>query len=137
MGEKDAPTPVRQIASVVTVVEDDGRETHRPFSWGVLPPPKDACQICARRHPPTDPHDAQTFFYQTAFHSQIGRLPTWADALAHCDDETREKWTAALRIKGVWSEPPRGERPVKHHGIDDVNIAKPIEDAFRGAINDD
>src|SRR5438093_95302 len=137
MGEKDEPTPVRHIASVVTVVDADGRETHKPFSWDFLPPSRDACQICGHRHPPTEPHNAQTFYYQVAFHSQIGRAPTWADAMAHCNDETREMWEKELRSMGHWTEPPAGERPVKHHGVEDVNTAKPIEDAFRNAINDD
>jgi hypothetical protein len=133
----EKPIPVRHIATVVTVIDDTGAETHKPATWGVLPPPKDSCQICGRGHPPADPHNAQSFYYQTVFHSQVGRLPTWADAMAHCDDATRKAWEGELRSGGHWTEPPTGERPVKHHGVEDVTVAKPIEDAFRQAINDD
>ena len=64
-------------------------------------------------------------------------MPTWADAMAHCDDATRAAWEKELRARVHWTEPPAGERPVEHHGVEDVTVAKPIEDAFRQAINDD
>lgn len=118
-GERDDPIAVRQIPSVVTVVDmATGERTEKPGAWTVLPPPENACQICGRRHPPDDPHDAQQIYYKTTFHSQIGRLPTWADAMAHCAPELRARWEARLREVGRWTEPPNGERPVKHHGIE-------------------
>ncbi len=133
----DKPVPVRQVASTVTKIEADGIETHEPMAWSVLPPTKDACQICAARHEADAPHNAQSIYYQMIFVNQIGRAVTWADAVAHCSEPVRTAWECELRRMGHWSEPPAGEKPIKHHGVEDGTIAKPIEDAFRQAINDD
>lgn len=133
----DKPIPVRQIAGSVTVVDDSGKETHRPMAYGVLPPAEDACQICAGRHPPETPHNAQSIYYQTIFNAQLGRAATWADAMAHCSEPVRAAWEKELRKKAVWTEPPNGEKPVKHHGIEDGTVSGPVEDDFRQAINDD
>jgi hypothetical protein len=67
--------------------------------------------------PPEQPHNAQSLYYQTIFNGMIGRPPTWADAMAHCDASTRRAWETHLREIGAWSEPPDGEAPVKHHGV--------------------
>jgi|SRR5215813_738604 len=109
---------VKQIPGAVTEVDTvTGKETHKPMSWNVLPPPADKCQICARDHDPHEPHDAQSLYYQMTFNGMVGRSPTWADALAHCAEGMRRLWEAALRRGGHWSEPPEGELPVKHHGV--------------------
>jgi ribosomal protein L28 len=109
---------VKQIPGAMTVVNlATGKETHEPMAWTMLPPAADKCQVCARKHEPGEPHDAQSLYYQTAFTGMMGRLPTWADALAHCDDNTKRVWEAALREGGHWSEPPDGEAPVRHHGL--------------------
>ena len=83
----------------------------------MTPPAPDKCQICAAKHEPEEPHNAQSLFYRVAFAAMIGREPTWADALAHCSDEVRRPWEAELRKQGVWSEPPDGEMPVADHGV--------------------
>lgn len=110
---------VKHIPASVTVVDlATGKETHEAGAWHVIPPPKDCCQICAVKHAPEQPHNAQSLYYQTVFHGMVGRVPTWADALAHCSDEIKFHWERELRIRGAWAEPPAGEAPVKHHGVD-------------------
>ncbi len=59
------------------------------------------CSQCAVLHEPDQPHNQQSLAYQYAFYAEHDRWPTWADAMAHCDQETRELWTAALRERGV------------------------------------
>jgi len=51
------------------------------------------------------------------FNGMVGRAPTWADAVAHCDGAVKRAWESALREKGAWTEPPDGEMPVRHHGV--------------------
>ncbi len=79
-----------------------------PFSaWTVLGPAPGLCQACAVDHPPEMPHNRQSLHYQYWFRSREAkegreeRWPTWADAMAHCDEETRLVWTMALREHGV------------------------------------
>lgn len=111
--------PARTIPGTVTKVDmTTGKETSEPMAWHIVPPPKDACQICAVKHPPDQPHNAQSLYYQMAFQGIVGRPPTWADAIAHCDERLRKAWQAALREKQAWTEPPAGEQPVKHHGLE-------------------
>jgi hypothetical protein len=112
------PQPVRQLPSSVTKIDADGNETHEAAAWHIMPPPADRCQICAVKHEPGEPHNAHSMYYQMTFTSMIGRAPTWADALAHCGEKTKLLWTAELQRRGAWTEPPAGEEPVAHHGID-------------------
>lgn len=112
-------TPVKEIPSTVTVVDcDTGKQTVRPQAWKLMPPQKHLCQICAGDHKPQEPHVQGSMYYQIAFNGIIGRTPTWADAMAHCSDAVRKAWTAELKRRGYWSEPPNGERPIAHHGLD-------------------
>jgi hypothetical protein len=112
------PKPVREIPTEVTEIDmATGKETPARGSWRVLPPKPDKCQICAVKHTPQQPHNAQSLYYQMLFHGMVGRMPTWADALAHCPDEVKELWERELRQRGHWSEPPAGEAPVAHHGV--------------------
>lgn len=74
----------------------------------LLPPSDDKCPVCAVEHEPSEPHNAQSLYYQMRFHGLHGRWPTWADAIAHCDEWTREVWRAAMRNHGSWSAPPPG-----------------------------
>jgi hypothetical protein len=73
----------------------------------MLPPPKDKCQICACEHPPEEPHDAQSFFYQFHFSAQWNRPITWADAMAHCPKEVKERWTQRLTGLGIDINSPK------------------------------
>lgn len=111
-------TPARQIPSTVTTVGPNGEEARSPMAWSIMPPPKDCCQICAVKHEPTEPHNAQSLFYQMAFNGIVHRSPTWADAMAHCEEPVRKAWETELRRRKAWTEPPAGEKPVKHHGLD-------------------
>jgi hypothetical protein len=109
----------KEIPSTMTVVDvATGEETHRPMAWKTVPPPKDHCQICAVKHDPSDPHNSQSLYYQTVFQGIVGRPPTWADALAHCKEPVRQAWELELLRINRWTEPPAGEMPVRHHGID-------------------
>lgn len=110
--------PVTGVPGTVTKVDASGKETVERMTWGILPPAKGKCPICAHAHGAGDPHNAQMLFYQIAFNGMVGRPPTWADALAHCSEETRRKWEALLKEKGHWTEPPAGVAPVKHHGVE-------------------
>jgi hypothetical protein len=86
-----------------------------PFS--LLPPPAGTCQVCAVQHDPKQPHNKQSLFYQTLFYGQHGRWPTWADALAHCEDGIKAVWTAELRKHGVSLHCLSAETTIKpNHG---------------------
>lgn len=67
----------------------------------LIPPAPDRCQVCATKHEPDQPHNQQSMFYQVGFHLKKGRFPAWADAMAHCDEPTKEIWTRELRARGA------------------------------------
>lgn len=75
----------------------------------LLPPAEGTCPICATKHEPHLPHNAQSLYYQYRFYGVRGRWPTWADALAHCDVDMQIFWRQRLEDRGVWSEPEDGE----------------------------
>lgn len=91
----------------------------------LLPPHKDCCPVCAVKHDPALPHNAQSIYYQYRFYGIRGRWPTWADALAHCDERTRRDWEIVLRDRGAWSEPDDGE-PIADPPAESIN--QPIGD---------
>jgi hypothetical protein len=70
-------------------------------SWILLPCKPGICQLCAVDHPPEQPHNQQSLYYQYHFYSLNGRWPTWEDAMAHCSDEMRGLWKGYLRERGV------------------------------------
>jgi hypothetical protein len=70
-------------------------------SLSLLPPAPHLCQSCAVDHKPEQPHDATSFFYAFWFHGQTGRSPTWADAMAHCDEANKKFWTKYLTGVGI------------------------------------
>ncbi|WP_417625147.1 hypothetical protein [Paremcibacter congregatus] len=80
----------------------------------LLPAKEGTCPACAVDHKPESPHNQQSLYYQQRFYFERGRWPTWADAVAHCDDETRGLWKSALEKRGQWSEPETGE-PIADH----------------------
>ena len=59
------------------------------------------CPECAVKHPPEAPHDVQSLYYQYSFKERHGRWPTWADALAHCDEAVRKQWIEQLATYGI------------------------------------
>jgi len=97
-------TPI--IKSTKTTVNlATGEEKTEPHDWHLLPVDTSdgKCPECAAKHDPSQPHNAQSLAYQYKFYADSGctRWPTWADAMAHCDDETKRMWRAALEAKGV------------------------------------
>lgn len=81
--------------------EPEGLQVVHAGPMRLLPPAPGKCQTCAVEHDPAQPHDQESLYYQTAFHQQHGRHPTWADALSHCDEETKRLWAEELREFGV------------------------------------
>ena len=90
----------------------------------LLPPPPGVCPICAVDHDPTLPHNAQSLYYQYRFYGVRGRWPTWADAIAHCDEATRRLWRAELESRNAWTEP------------DGEPIADPVVESIRQPVGD-
>lgn len=63
--------------------------------------PPGTCPMCAVEHDPEMPHNRDSLAYQYKFYDQHGRFPSWADAMAHCDQAMKEAWTAALEARGI------------------------------------
>lgn len=59
------------------------------------------CPDCAVFHPPDQPHNPQSLYYQYSFMEENGRWPTWADALAHCSEEMKAAWKEELAHRGI------------------------------------
>jgi hypothetical protein len=98
----DPVKSVTQIPSVATKVDlVTGEETHEPAAWTILPPPADKCQVCAVKYGADEPHNAQSLYYQMTFAGMIGRPPTWADAMAHCEAPVGGRTTEARRMDGA------------------------------------
>lgn len=68
----------------------------------LLPPPPNCCQTCGCLHWPDVPHNAQSVYYRARFAMEYGREPTWHDAMAHCDEATKERWRRMLVNRGVF-----------------------------------
>lgn len=69
----------------------------------LLPTTNSACPTCGVKHQETAPHDATSFRYRYIFsasHPQ-GKTPTWEDAMAHCDEETKFKLREYLISIGI------------------------------------
>lgn len=77
------------------------QQSIREWSWFILPPHADKCQICAVEHKEREPHDATTLFYWMYMVNVVGRQPTWAEAMQHCADDIKEQWTKALNERGI------------------------------------
>lgn len=50
----------------------------------VAPPRPGVCKLCALPHPPGQPHNINSLYYQIRFWQVHGRFPTQADAEQHC-----------------------------------------------------
>lgn len=90
----------------------------------LLPPKPGVCPVCATDHAPEWPHNQPSLYYQYHFYGTHGRWPTWADAVAHCDDEMRANWERVLKEKGHWSEPKEGE-PIADRSTVTGDMTKP------------
>ena len=67
----------------------------------ICPPVAGVCPVCAVNHAPTMPHNRDSLYYQMRFQQKHGRFPTWADAMAHCDEHIRAVWVGLLAEHGV------------------------------------
>lgn len=65
-------------------------------AFTLLPAADGKCPDCATAHDPQLPHNQQSMFWQYRFYGVHDRWPTWADAIAHCEDHIAEKWINAL-----------------------------------------
>jgi hypothetical protein len=83
----------------------------------LLPPPRDACQVCARKHDPAEPHDAQSLYWATARAMEGLPAPTWKDALAHVAPDVRAAWVESLAGHGIVVDPPAEPRPKRRRRI--------------------
>lgn len=82
------------------------QEKHGVTLFGKTPP--GTCPECATKHASEQPHNQQSLAYQYKFYDQHGRWPTWADAMAHCPQEIKEFWIAALKEHGIEVEVLQG-----------------------------
>lgn len=79
----------------------------------LLPPPEGCCRICAVKHEPDFPHNAQSLFYQMRFRMRYGRDGTWADCAAHCTEQMQATWRKMLEERGgVWTMPSDGTKTI-------------------------
>ena len=67
----------------------------------LLPAKPGTCSECAVDHPAHYPHNRDSLYYQYRFYDQHGRWPTWADAMAHCDEQMKAFWREQLTARGV------------------------------------
>lgn len=72
----------------------------------IAAPGPGCCAICATKHDPADPHDRNSLYYQNWFRKRNKRLPTWADAMAHCSPLTQAAWRDKLKKHGISVEEP-------------------------------
>lgn len=90
----------------------------------LLPPAPGTCPACAVKHREDEPHNCQSLYYQYRFYGLRGRWPTWADAIAHCDQDMKAYWREALTQQNAWTE-PEGEPIADPPG---ESFAQPIGD---------
>ena len=81
----------------------------------VTAPGPGKCRICAVGHDAREPHSRDSLYYMYRFRRENGRFPTWEDAMAHCDAETKARWRRALTETGAW-DGANGERDQKTGG---------------------
>lgn len=74
----------------------------------ILPPAPGKCPVCAVKHDPGQPHNLHSLYYQMKFRQQHDRAPKWADAMAHCDEETQRAWIRGLAEHGIQVYGPDG-----------------------------
>lgn len=83
---------------------------HVDFSeMQILPPKPGVCKECAVQHSPNQPHNPDSLYYQMKFRQKHGRFPTWADAMAHCEEHVKKKWINMLADHGVVVELPEAK----------------------------
>lgn len=107
-----------KLIPIPTTVEhvdmNTGKVTVKPTTMHMLPAAPGKCPECAVDHPPEQPHNAQSLFYQMQFHGAHQRWPTWKDAVAHCSPDVAASWEAHLRSLNAWTEPVPPPPPETH-----------------------
>ncbi len=79
----------------------------------IMPAKPGTCAMCARGHPPEQPHDLHSIFYGVRFKMKYERDPTWADASAHCTPEIRDQRKEGLRSCGYEWTSPTDREPIR------------------------
>lgn len=62
----------------------------------LLRPAPGLCQECGRAHNPEIPHDKNSLYYATKFKMEHGREPSWDDAVAHCTEDMKKRWSDTM-----------------------------------------
>lgn len=91
---------------------DGSRENPITAKMMLLPPLEGHCRICAVKHEPHVPHNAQSLFYRVRFQARYGRAGTWADAISHTSEQVQQLFIRGLREKNAYTEPPEGVAPI-------------------------
>ena len=68
----------------------------------VVPPSPGTCPVCATKHDPKEPHDRDSLYYQNSFRKRHRRFPTWADAMAHCEEGVKADFKKRLEYRGIF-----------------------------------
>lgn len=106
-------TPEQADGLAETLRKQAAKARHmRVGTMQFLPPPKEACQLCAHKHEADKPHNLQSLFYAMRFQVAHGREATWADAIAHCTPAVQTFWRESLTKMSQWSQPPEGVPPI-------------------------
>lgn len=74
----------------------------------ILAPARGRCPLCAERHRPEEPHEANSLYYIMRFRRVHKRMPTWADAMRHCPEEIRAAFAAQLKERGIETDTDGG-----------------------------
>lgn len=67
----------------------------------IMAPTPRRCKVCAADHPPADPHDRDSLYYQNRFFQKHRRFPTWEDAMSHCSEERKASFREELARRGI------------------------------------
>lgn len=96
MGTRVRRRQLKRISDLVWWHGERMFETELDLMRSMIPPGKKQCQVCGTNHDSETPHDKTNTYYQIQFHREQGRYPTWADAMAHCNEEMQQLWRQSL-----------------------------------------
>jgi hypothetical protein len=71
--------------------------TMPPDHFVILAPSPGLCQVCADEHAPDEPHDPESVYWRVLRAREGLNKPTWEDALGHCPEDVRRRWTTSLK----------------------------------------
>lgn len=66
----------------------------------IAPPRPGVCKLCALPHPPGQPHNPNSLYYQIRFRQIHGRFPTWTDAAQHCGKGAQSGGREGSQLEG-------------------------------------